>query len=180
MSLQGCLIALPVLQGNNRPLIKHFARAVDPFGVRGHMGHRLKMEVVIWAALLRANTLAWFFLICGRNSWNEDQMAEADVDEKVLRMFLRFVMALGHLTWRNLRFRWWNASVLVLWSCCMHKSFSRPSCSSSGACIPAAKYSFYQPIKKTVILWWTFSKWSHIHYETDRRPCFRRSPAVLN
>ncbi len=55
MSLQGCLIARPVLQGNNRPLIMHFVRAVDPFGVRGHS---LKMEAAIRALLLRANTLA--------------------------------------------------------------------------------------------------------------------------
>lgn len=57
MSLQGCFIAHSVLRGSIRPLIEHFVKAVGPFGVRGHLGHSLKMEVVIQPVGLRTNTL---------------------------------------------------------------------------------------------------------------------------
>jgi len=35
MSLQGCLFARPVLQGNNRPLIKHFVELLIHLGSHG-------------------------------------------------------------------------------------------------------------------------------------------------
>lgn len=80
MSLQGCLVARPVLQGNDRPLIKHFARAVDPLGVRGHVGHGFKDGGSDTGCASEGEHISLVFLICGRNLWNEDQMAGADVD----------------------------------------------------------------------------------------------------